>query len=940
MSTASFKKALQPDRPGCKTLNTISPPPCERGVPLYPLRYGVSDQPLIASVYPTLSVEGYPELKAGKAYGLRVLRPGSYVYLFYFQKGRMRTRHYQVTLDVRFAPLWWSEADYNDEAPGQHVTPDIAGSTLYLLAPVTSIAETVYVMMSDTILTHATLWKIERDTNGLRRRLATEVKPADGPQQKNAFDAVLLGASTSELLSSGLSQRPRHFPWSEVQLPEKMAASDFIFTTMHRTLLPRKDIKPLAVVLNDFLGMASELNQICAVDVAERDRYQASNKHRLQSAVLITSYFKHAEKSYVEGGKKQEIYEALERQRKLVNLIDAQGFAALYEKEVKTFNEAIDRSGTAAAVWARLMNESGLVGKALELFDLSCASNASDYEQAVLNCLAVSTYTDAGLKVLSEQIEASPKDSPLWRAFSAGSASLMSRLNDPLTIGKRVYEVIDRVMDDRPGTIITDMLSRLFWPALSTLPPHISEVYVRRLRHVAEMRFGIIVGRRDVPLEQFNKWALELQGYTELGDIQKRWNIRLDEGPGPLPDTRQQSITQYVEVWEWEKVSPSTILGKPEVMPVEGNPLLRAWKKMQEPGGIAFAGLGMGLAIWGLKKSVGDLKKDFSVINFIAAMGWSVALLGASMEVAAFSASYIAGMKGNMALSSALRASGIKLGSVIAGAGSLLMISFVDLLKAHEAWEDNNPEQALMYLGAFFFGVVSTYATAASGSLALKAITGKGFGVPLLGLGPKGWLVLAVISVSLVIYFTYFAGEAEHGPMEILLKHSAWGGATPKFSLENEISAWRSIQYSPQISATWEKVNDSAGKLWLKCTLPPQNSVKTDFFAEFKVILKGRALTALRSDEVIAYSGDAVSLESHFFYSSLADEAGVERGWVITMHEDAQVELEYLYRPDVKEQPTLALQQPEAPKPLVFTSSGWFSETIDESMLAPVRKPL
>ena len=72
----------------------------------------------------------------------------------------------------------------------------------------------------------------------------------------------------------------------------------------------------------------------------------------------------------------------------------------------------------------------------------------------------------------------------------------------------------------------------------------------------------------------------------------------------------------------------------------------------------------------------------------------------------------------------------------------------------------------------------------------------------------------------------------------------------------------------------------------------------------------------------------------------MVGDAGVGRGWVITMHEDAKVEFEYLYRPDVKEQPTLALQQPEAPKPLVFTSSGWFSETIDESLLTPVRKPL
>ncbi|MDG9881882.1 hypothetical protein N7650_03435 [Pseudomonas sp. GD04058] len=940
MTRSTFKKAVQPDRPGCKTLNAISLPPCERGVPLYPLRYGVSNQPINASIYPTLGVEGYPELKAGKEYGLRVLRPGSYVYLFYFRDGRMLTRHYQVTMDVRFAPLWWSEADYNDEAPGRHVPPDIAGSTLYLLAPETSVAQTVYVLMSDTILTHATLWKIEQDTNGLRRHLATEVKPEGGPEQKNAFDAVLLGSSTSELLSPGLSQRPRHFPWSEVVLPERMASTDFIFNAMHRALLPRKDIKPLAVVLNDFLGMASELNQICAVDVAKRDRYLASNKHRLQSAALVTSYFKHAEKSYNEGGKKQEIYEALERQRKLVDLSGARGFTAIYEKELKVFDEAINRTGVDAAVWARLMNKSGLVGKALELFDLSCAHNASDFEQAVLNCLAVSTYTEAGLAALTEQIEANPEDSPLWRALSAGSASLMSRLNNPLTIAKRVYDLVDKVLDERPGTVITDLLTRLLWPTLSSAPPHASDVYVRRLRHVAEMRFGIVLGRRDVPLEQYKKWALELQGYTELGDIQKRWNIRLDEGPGPLPDTRQHSITQRIEIWEWEKVTPSTILGEPHAMPTEGNPLLRMWKKMQEPAGIAFAGLGAALAMWGLRNSIEDLRKDKSYINFLATIGWVTALIGASVEVGLFTASHIAGMKRNAALAKELKIRGIKIGSMMFGAGSAAILSIVDLFKAGKAWGEDNPEQAWLYLGASLSGGLIAYATAASGSLALSTIKVAGFAPWTLGVIPVVWLLVAVAAVVLTAYLVGLASDAEHGPMEILLKHSAWGQSTPKFSLENEMSAWRSVQYSPQISAAWEQVHGSAGKLRLNCILPLQDHLKTDFRADLNVRLNGKTLSGLRSDEVIAYSGNAVSLDTHFLYSSLTDDLGVDRGWIITMHEDAQVELEYLYRPDVKAQPTLFLQQPGAPEPLLFKSSGWFSETIDPAMLAPVRKPL
>lgn len=940
MSKSSFKRAVQPDRPGSKTLSAISPPPCERGVPLYPLRYGVSDQPINAAIYPTLSVEGYPELKAGKAYGLRVLRPSSYVYLFYFRDGRMLTRHYQVTMDLRFAPLWWTEADYNDEAPGRHVPPDIAGSTLYLLAPEASVAQTVYVLMSDTILTHATLWKIEQDTNGLRRSLATEVKPEGGTEQKNAFDAVLLGSSTKELLSPGLSQRPRHFPWSEVVLPERMATSDFIFTAMHRALVPRKDIKPLAVVLNDFLGMASELNQICAMDVARRDRYQASNKHRLQSAALVTSYFKHAEKTYSEGGKKQEIYEALQRQRGLVDVAGARDFAALYEKEVKTFNEAINRSGTAAAVWARLMNKSGLVGKALELFDLSCASNASDYEQAVLNCLAVSTYTDAGLAALAAQIEATPQDSPLWRAFSAGSASLMSRLNDPLTISKRVFDVVDSMLNERPATVITGLLSRLLWPTLSSAPPHVSEIYVRRLRHVAEMRFGVVVGRRDVPLAQYKRWALELQGYTELGDIQKRWNIRLEEGPGPLPDTRQQSVTQSVEIWEWEKVSPDSTMGQPKTMPAEGNPLLRTLKNVQDPAGIVFAGIGVGLALWGLKNSYESTKSEFNYTGVVSVFGWSAALIGASIEVMAFTTSYALGSIGKATLAKSLKVAGVKFGTVMFGAGGSAILAFADVMKAVRASEENNPEQVKLYSGSAFAGGVAAFATAAGGSAAVSVITGAKIALWTLGWNPVLWLGVAALAVTVAAYLSFLASKAEHGPIEILLKYSAWGRTTPMFSIEGEMASWRSLQYSPQITAAWERINERAGRLELCCTLPFQVMGKGEFKANLKVLLNGKLLSSLPFDEAIVYSGDSVSLDTHFLVSVLKDDKGLERGWVLTMHEDAQVELEYLYRPDIESQPTLALEQPGAPAPLVFTSSGWFSETIDPAKLAPVRKPI
>jgi hypothetical protein len=57
------------------------------------------------------------------------------------------------------------------------------------------------------------------------------------------------------------------------------------------------------------------------------------------------------------------------------------------------------------------------------------------------------------------------------------------------------------------------------------------------------------------------------------------------------------------------------------------------------------------------------------------------------------------------------------------------------------------------------------------------------------------------------------------------------------------------------------------------------------------------------------------------------------------MHEDTEVALEYLYFPDPEQQPGLALLQPHAPTPLVFTSRGWFSDPIVSAKLEPVGAP-
>ncbi|MDR2327595.1 MAG: hypothetical protein LBE51_19615 [Acidovorax sp.] len=57
------------------------------------------------------------------------------------------------------------------------------------------------------------------------------------------------------------------------------------------------------------------------------------------------------------------------------------------------------------------------------------------------------------------------------------------------------------------------------------------------------------------------------------------------------------------------------------------------------------------------------------------------------------------------------------------------------------------------------------------------------------------------------------------------------------------------------------------------------------------------------------------------------------------MHEDTQVELEYLFLPDPEHSPELVILQKDAPTPLIFTTGGFFSDPIAKEKIEPVGAP-
>ena len=59
--TTPHKKALSPDRPNEKQLGkAISPPSCQRCVPIYPLRYGVAERTWDKGVFPRSALRAIP----------------------------------------------------------------------------------------------------------------------------------------------------------------------------------------------------------------------------------------------------------------------------------------------------------------------------------------------------------------------------------------------------------------------------------------------------------------------------------------------------------------------------------------------------------------------------------------------------------------------------------------------------------------------------------------------------------------------------------------------------------------------------------------------------------------------------------------------------------------------------------------------------------------
>ncbi|WP_250865564.1 hypothetical protein [Caballeronia sp. INSB1] len=599
-----------------------------------------------------------------------------------------------------------------------------------------------------------------------------------------------------------------------------------------------------------------------------------------------------------------------------------------------------------------MLDKSKLLDTALRTFDLSCVRNANDYEIAVLNCIGASVHTDDGLKELAKLIEAEPKLSPLWRALGGGDDPLMDRLSRYLTVARAVFTVADSYVDARAATAATNILASLVQHYVVTAPTEMAKVQVLRLRHVSERRFNVTLGYTEVTLEQFARYAVEMEGYRALGpDVFARWHLEITQGPGSLPGTMQTKGSAHIEVWEWETIGAATVQtaahASSRPIPATGNPLLRNAKRLRDmvtvkadsvrgPAGVLFTGIGGVLAAWTMRGAVKDVRGGANPTTVAAIIGASFGVIGSGIEITTLGLSIYIKRQGNAALAKTIATLGFKWGTTYAGTAAAAIMAVADSVRAANAYNDSNPEQAKFYLYSALAGSAVALATFAGGSATLATMAAGGGGaVAVLGLTPVGWFVIAVAATAAVVYFSWKAINAQHDPTDVWLKHSAWGVHTKHYTLDEELKAWHSLHFRPRLSATWESDSGKLGTLRLRVTLPSSDSVD-DLRTDIKVTLRGTALKPVSP----GLQGNYIDIDHQYAVRPIFDNSySVERGYYISMHEDARVEFSYLYRPFLLTAPDIGLEQQGTPKPLVFTSGGWFSDPIDPSKIAVVEDP-
>ncbi|QEM82119.1 toxin VasX [Halomonas binhaiensis] len=410
-------------------VHVIIPDPADC-IPLYPLRYGVSQKGCSLDTVSDSLASGYPEPPRDKAWGLRLLRPSSIVYLMYREEGEFKTLPYQVTYDARFAFLPEGDADPEAAIP-------------YLPAPKTEVADTVYLMVTDTRLTDGTLEQLSGQLDALSGKIITKVMPAEAAEGQQDV-ALVKGTldnhlAVPEMASVLYENRGLDMRWSESlhDVPDGNQAVATLENISRQLNQGKGQGKPLAPVMHDAVGVLSELNNQLGGFLEERGEYasEASRKLRVRDMILALGEQKYSEAAreardrandinvranyYVDPTEYSERHASTARAERLASYkqAEADAFHAAHPGKLEGFDRDITQA--ADALWTAWQGLQERYQLTIDLHDDEDTLNFLDLRLVVANTLLGLAYSEPGEQYLAGQLggESPVQGSILYRVL-------------------------------------------------------------------------------------------------------------------------------------------------------------------------------------------------------------------------------------------------------------------------------------------------------------------------------------------------------------------------------------------------------------------------------------------------------------------------------------------------------------------------------------------
>ncbi|QEM82717.1 toxin VasX [Halomonas binhaiensis] len=548
-------------------------------VPLYPLRYGLTEESCRVDSLGNLSVAEYPGGPEGKTYGLRLLRPRSIVYLFYMDGDELQHLVYQVTEDVCFSPLPQElaakaaeKSEFGDQ--DDFLFPMGAVITPWLPAPKIEVTNTIYLMVTDTLLTTETIDSLTGRLDELSGQVLTRVRTdqlAEGQRDVLPISGTLDDGRYVPEMQGELHyiRNPANLSWSESrpEAPNGSLAVSTLNRFFKRFNGEREDIEPLAVVLHDPVGVMSELNHRLATQLTALSEYCRDNARKLRVKEMIErlgdARYSELYDRHLKIGVDEDIREAV-REQTGVDLspevvADAQGQlarnqrlsnyraqeAGAFEQEFQQrLKELAQQVETAAAEqWNDWQGLQERYHAMLELYDETDDTNYLDLRVVVAHTLTGLFHDEQGQEYLKAQLDGERPlvnslfyrallGHPLVEAYVSEDATTAKKRFDealaepqlPMSLGNaQIRTLVDnsvgealsrlqRVLNQLPDDAASAQLGMVVTALTRPASGAATTFWPSSWRAMLEILFGEAVIPEQVPASKVGSWFAHVAG--------------------------------------------------------------------------------------------------------------------------------------------------------------------------------------------------------------------------------------------------------------------------------------------------------------------------------------------------------------------------------------------------------------------------------------------